>query len=90
MSRDRRGNGVQVVGGSNPPCPTKPPFQTPTRPPPTREGAKDFQPLGVGKTISQSLFIVKTSVQSACAGEGTKCSECVSDSSSVFYRPSPS
>jgi hypothetical protein len=22
MSRDRRGNGVQVVGGSNPPCPT--------------------------------------------------------------------
>ncbi len=23
MSRDRRGNGVQVVGGSNPPCPTK-------------------------------------------------------------------
>jgi hypothetical protein len=24
MSRDRRGNGVQVVGGSNPPCPTKP------------------------------------------------------------------
>jgi len=23
MSRDRRGDGVQVVGGSNPPCPTK-------------------------------------------------------------------
>ena len=23
MSRDRRGNGVQVVGGSNPPCPTR-------------------------------------------------------------------
>src|SRR5258708_27785022 len=22
MSRDRRGNGAQVVGGSNPPCPT--------------------------------------------------------------------
>jgi hypothetical protein len=26
MSRDRRGDGVQVVGGSNPPCPTNPPF----------------------------------------------------------------
>src|SRR5216684_4488631 len=24
MSRDRRGNGVQVVAGSNPACPTKP------------------------------------------------------------------
>ena len=23
MSQDRRGDGVQVVGGSNPPCPTK-------------------------------------------------------------------
>jgi hypothetical protein len=24
MSRDRRGDGVQVVAGSNPACPTKP------------------------------------------------------------------
>ncbi len=29
MSRDRRGDGVQVVGGSNPPCPTNSsPFPT--------------------------------------------------------------
>jgi hypothetical protein len=31
MSRDKGGDGVQVVGGSNPPCPTKSNLLTPQR-----------------------------------------------------------
>jgi len=56
MSRDSGADGVQVVGGSNPPCPTN--YFLPINP---YSSFFVFGPIGVGGTTENGSFCIRAS-----------------------------